>query len=111
MACIWLDSCATNKTRLLLFHMEFFCVVTDKQYSEAIFMKKKNGQNLAQSSRKWHKKYQIGESGGERKKNPSANPAFLSVQTAIFSPKSTILNEGETFQSSCFDSMLIASQL
>ena len=39
----WLDSGATNKTRLLLFHanMEFSCVVTDKQYSEAIFMAKK----------------------------------------------------------------------
>ena len=30
--------------------------------------------NLAQRSRKWHKKIQIGENGGERKKNPSANP-------------------------------------
>ena len=68
-ACIWLDSGATNKTKLLLFHahMEFSCVATDKQYSEAIFMVK-NGQNLAPSSRKWHKKYQFGESGGERKK-------------------------------------------
>ena len=34
----------------------------------------KNGQNLAQSSRKWRKKNQIGENGGERKINPSANP-------------------------------------
>ena len=43
LACIWLDSGATNKTKLLLFHahMEFSCVVTDKQYSEAIFMVKK----------------------------------------------------------------------
>ena len=57
--------------------MEFACVVTDKQYSEAIFMaKKKKGQNLAQNSRKWHKKYQIGESSGERKTNPSATPAL-----------------------------------
>ena len=30
--------------------------------------------NLAQRSRKWHKKNQNGENGGERKKNPSANP-------------------------------------
>ena len=37
-----MDSGSTNKTRLLLFHahMEFFCVVTDKQYSEAIFLAK-----------------------------------------------------------------------
>ena len=33
-----------------------------------------NGQNLALSSRKWHKKNLIGENGGERKINPSANP-------------------------------------
>ena len=31
--------------------------------------------NLAPSSRKWHKKNQIGENGGERKINPSAKPA------------------------------------
>ena len=31
-------------------------------------------ENLAQRSRKWHKKNQIGETGGERKKNPSADP-------------------------------------
>ena len=30
--------------------------------------------NLAPSSRKRHKKIQIGENGGERKINPSANP-------------------------------------
>ena len=50
LACIWLDSGATNKTRLLLFHaqMEFFCVVTDRQYSEAIFMVKK-------MAKIWHK--------------------------------------------------------
>ena len=30
--------------------------------------------SLALSLRKWHKKNQIGENGGERKKNPSANP-------------------------------------
>ena len=30
--------------------------------------------NLAQNLRKWHKENQIGENGGERKKNPSANP-------------------------------------
>ena len=35
----------------------------------------KNGQNLAPSSRKWRKKNQIGENGGERKINPSVNPA------------------------------------
>ena len=32
--------------------------------------------NLAPSSRKWRKKNQIGENGGERKINPSANPAY-----------------------------------
>ena len=45
-------------------------------------MAKKNGQNLAQSSGKWHKKYQIGESGGERKKNPSANPESIVLVNA-----------------------------
>ena len=30
--------------------------------------------NLALNSRKWHKKNLIGENGGERKINPSANP-------------------------------------
>ena len=29
---------------------------------------------MAQIYRNWHKKNQIGESDGERKKNPSANP-------------------------------------
>ena len=38
-----------------------------------LYGEKKNGQTLAQTSRKWHKKYQFGESGGERKINPSAN--------------------------------------
>ena len=32
--------------------------------------------NLALSLRKWHKKNLIGENGGERKINPSANPAL-----------------------------------
>jgi len=32
-------------------------------------------QNLAQSSRNWHRKKSFGENSGERKKNPSANPA------------------------------------
>ena len=35
-----------------------------------------NGQNLALSSRKWHKKNLNGENGGERKINPSANPGL-----------------------------------
>ena len=35
-----------------------------------------NGQNLALSSRKWHKKNLIGENGGEKNINPSANPVF-----------------------------------
>ena len=35
-----------------------------------------NGQNLALSSRKWHKKNLIDENGGERKINPSANPVY-----------------------------------
>ena len=30
--------------------------------------------------RKWHKKNQIGENGGERKKNPSANPAMSKIR-------------------------------
>ena len=35
----------------------------------------KMAKNLALSLRKWHKKNLIGEKGGERKINPSANPA------------------------------------
>ena len=37
----------------------------------------KIGQNLALSSIKWHKKNLIGENGGERKINPSANPVTV----------------------------------
>ena len=33
--------------------------------------------NLAPNSRKWRKKIQIGENGGERKINPSANPDII----------------------------------
>ena len=36
---------------------------------------RKIAKNLALSSRKWHKKNLNGENGGERKINPSANPA------------------------------------
>ena len=36
--------------------------------------------NLAPSSRKWRKKNQIGENGGERKINPSANPVVSVVK-------------------------------
>ena len=36
---------------------------------------RKMAKNLALSLRKWHKKNLIGENGGERKINPSANPA------------------------------------
>ena len=35
---------------------------------------RKNGQDLAQTSRKWRKKISNGESDGERKIYPSANP-------------------------------------
>ena len=35
--------------------------------------------NLALSLRKWHKKNLIGENGGERKINPSANPDIMSM--------------------------------
>ena len=41
------------------------------------FAKKKNGQNMAQNFRKWHKINQIGETSGERKIFPSANPGQL----------------------------------
>ena len=33
--------------------------------------------------RKWHKKNQIGENGGERKRNPSANPVILTQNFSI----------------------------
>ena len=32
--------------------------------------------NMALSLRKWHKKNLIGENGGKRKINPSANPVY-----------------------------------
>ena len=35
---------------------------------------RQNGQDLAQTSRKWRKKISNGESDGERKIYPSANP-------------------------------------
>ena len=38
----------------------------------------KNGQNMAQTFRKWHKINQICENGGERKIFPSANPGHTS---------------------------------
>ena len=38
--------------------------------------------NLAPSSRKWRKKNQIGENGGETKINPSANPENFSKKSA-----------------------------
>ena len=38
---------------------------------------RKNGQDLAQTSRKWRKKISNGESDGERKIYPSANPGFV----------------------------------
>ena len=41
------------------------------------FVWRKMAKNLAQRSRKWHQKNQIGETGGERKKNPSADPASI----------------------------------
>ena len=43
---------------------------------------RKIGQNLALSSRKWHKKNLIGENGGERKINPSANPVYCKLVTS-----------------------------
>ena len=43
----------------------------------------KNGQNLAPSSRKWRNEIQIGENGGERKINPSANPVCSSLEYSM----------------------------
>ena len=54
--------------------MEFFCVVTDKQCSEAIFMAKK-------MAKIWHKVQENGTKNIRfakvvaKEKNPSANPA------------------------------------
>ena len=47
----------------------------------ALFLAK-IGQNLALNSRKWHKKNLIGENGGERKINPSANPELVLTFTS-----------------------------
>ena len=41
------------------------------------FLGEKWPKNLALSLRKWHKKNLIGENGGERKINPSANPVSV----------------------------------
>ena len=43
---------------------------------------------MAQIYRNWHKKNQIGESDGERKKNPRANPdmALLGCPPFIIAP-------------------------
>ena len=45
----------------------------------------KNGQDLAQTSRKWRKKISNGESDGERKIYPSANPdnAYFTLITEL----------------------------
>ena len=43
----------------------------------------KMAKNLAQRSRKWHKKNQIGETGGERKKNPSADPVYFTKSSKL----------------------------
>ena len=40
--------------------------------------------NLALSLRKWHKKNLIGENGGERKINPSANPDFTARKRIVW---------------------------
>ena len=45
--------------------------------------------NLALSFRKWHKKNLIGENGGERKINPSANPEDASPQNLYITVKNT----------------------
>ena len=45
-----------------------------KELSETCPLGEKNGQDLAQTSRKWRKKISNGESDGERKIYPSANP-------------------------------------
>ena len=49
-----------------------------------------NGQNLALSSSKWHKKNLIGENGGERKINPSANPVRQATYIKLLSKFSSV---------------------
>ena len=49
--------------------------------------------NLAQSLRKWHKKNQIGENGGERKKNPSANPDLYTNTLRRINVNDTLLGD------------------
>ena len=44
---------------------------------------RKNGQDLAQTSRKWRKKILNGESDGERKIYPSANPEFFHIKVGF----------------------------
>ena len=53
---------------------------------------RKNGQDLAQTSRKWRKKISNGESDGERKIYPSANPESTSkskLESEYFSENSS----------------------
>ena len=47
----------------------------------------KNGQDLAQTSRKWRKKISNGESDGERKIYPSANPGQVMFKIATSKKK------------------------
>ena len=47
-----------------------------KELNEMCPLGEKNGQDLAQTSRKWRKKISNGESDGERKIYPSANPGY-----------------------------------
>ena len=58
--------------------VKYFGVSGSKQLRETLPLckKKKNGQDLAQTSRKWQKKFANGESDGERKIYPSANPEY-----------------------------------
>ena len=57
-----------------------FCDLRKRILSKTYFFwQKKNGQNMAQTFRKWHKIIQICENSGERKIFPSANPAAIYI--------------------------------
>ena len=69
---------------------------------------RKNGQDLAQTSRKWRKKISNGESDGERKIYPSANPAMY-LQKMDRSLKLQIKEE-EEFRYPCSENKVADQQ-
>ena len=71
----------------------------EKEYYLLHFFVAKNGQNMAQTFRKWHKINQIWENGGERKIFPSANPECV-LKKAKTSPAYNLVCSQECYNQS-----------